>query len=454
MNLTEYNNNPGNLRPPKGVTYEGQIGVDEHGFAVFEKPEYGRNALVQDIKSKFKQGLRNPNALIDKYTPAGDENSEESRDNYKIHIAHGLGLDNTKADFPEDSEEKIADLIASFEGGKPVTPKEKKQAENAKTVTQTSPDYLGGVGAVTGAAVGAKIRAGQAIYNRFWGSKDASGEVRSNPIHPSERLEPVMGELTPSTTNVSAGEPTFGNEAAPTEVKPAGGKATENWMKSYGADPLEAKTATSTNRDEGWSDIKKANKLKAKIAEIAPEMKFNPNAVTPYGFYLPESAGGGPRGGPRTEPIVIPPTAEPVVPKSPLPVQPSAGEQLGQKILGALSYFSLPAKLAASGYETGFGAQDVQNKLSKEDKKGAALSAAEHGSLAVAPWLPDVAALAARYGAPRIAAGLSPLGLAIPAGWSLYDVYKNSYLPVSSEQAQSNLAKQYPDNTGNPMAQP
>ena len=34
--LAEYNNNPGNLKPPKGVTYEGQIGVDDNGFAVFE----------------------------------------------------------------------------------------------------------------------------------------------------------------------------------------------------------------------------------------------------------------------------------------------------------------------------------------------------------------------------------------------------------------------------------
>ena len=30
--IADYNNNPGNLRPPKGLTYEGQIGVDERGF--------------------------------------------------------------------------------------------------------------------------------------------------------------------------------------------------------------------------------------------------------------------------------------------------------------------------------------------------------------------------------------------------------------------------------------
>ena len=33
--LAEYNNNPGNLRPPAGVKYDGQIGVDENGFAIF-----------------------------------------------------------------------------------------------------------------------------------------------------------------------------------------------------------------------------------------------------------------------------------------------------------------------------------------------------------------------------------------------------------------------------------
>jgi len=118
--LADYNNNPGNLRPPKNLTYEGQIGVDEKGFAIFKDGNAGRNALIQDIRAKQKQGLNTPHSFIDKYTPAMGENPEDARDNYKIRMAQHLGLKSTTDPFPEGSEQKIADLIASVEGGQPV----------------------------------------------------------------------------------------------------------------------------------------------------------------------------------------------------------------------------------------------------------------------------------------------------------------------------------------------
>jgi len=123
--IAEYNNNPGNIRPPKGLTYEGQIGIDDRGFAIFATKEAGRGALLQDIRAKQKQGLNNPNSFIDKYAPASAENPEEGRDNYKIRMAQHLGLKNTTDPFPKGSEEKIADLIASFEAG--AAPAEKKE---------------------------------------------------------------------------------------------------------------------------------------------------------------------------------------------------------------------------------------------------------------------------------------------------------------------------------------
>ena len=88
--VADYNNNPGNLKP-KGFTYEGQIGLDDRGFAIFATKEAGRGALIQDIRAKQKQGLNNPNSFIDKYTPAMKENPEEGRDNYKIFLAQNLG---------------------------------------------------------------------------------------------------------------------------------------------------------------------------------------------------------------------------------------------------------------------------------------------------------------------------------------------------------------------------
>ena len=124
--VADYNNNPGNLRP-KGFTYKGQIGVDDRGFAIFENKDAGRSALMQDIRAKQRQGLNNPNAFIDKYAPAMAENPEEGRENYKIRLAQHLGLQSTTDPFPKGSEEKIADLIASFESGTPAAPAEKKE---------------------------------------------------------------------------------------------------------------------------------------------------------------------------------------------------------------------------------------------------------------------------------------------------------------------------------------
>jgi hypothetical protein len=117
--LAEYNNNPGNIRPAKGVKYEGLIGVDDKGFGIFEKPEYGQKALVNDIKYKLeKRGIKTPNEFVDIYSPKGDENSEDARDNYKIYIAQKLGLKSTSDPFPEDAVEKLSQAITNFEGGK------------------------------------------------------------------------------------------------------------------------------------------------------------------------------------------------------------------------------------------------------------------------------------------------------------------------------------------------
>jgi len=129
--IAEYNNNPGNLRPPPKVKYEGQIGVDERGFAIFENAEAGRNALIQDILIKQRRGLNTPESFIDRYAPAGAENPDEDRENYKMRLAQHLGLKSTSDPFPKGSEQKIADLIASFESGQPIGQKQDKKGYEA-----------------------------------------------------------------------------------------------------------------------------------------------------------------------------------------------------------------------------------------------------------------------------------------------------------------------------------
>jgi hypothetical protein len=127
----DFNNNPGNLRPPKDVTYEGQIGVDDKGFAIFETPAFGERALKNDIKIKIEKGINTPEKFIDMYAPKGkdaygDENSEEGRENYKIWLAHKLGLKSTTDPFPDDALDKLPGAIKAFEGGTWNKPDEKK----------------------------------------------------------------------------------------------------------------------------------------------------------------------------------------------------------------------------------------------------------------------------------------------------------------------------------------
>jgi len=115
-NRADVNNNPGNLRPPGGKEdyYQGQIGIDDRGFAIFRSKEFGQRALLGDINAKISQGLNTPEKFIDKYAPAGkdnEENSEDSRINYKLKLASELGLKSTGEPFPKDSANKIAGII-------------------------------------------------------------------------------------------------------------------------------------------------------------------------------------------------------------------------------------------------------------------------------------------------------------------------------------------------------
>jgi hypothetical protein len=160
------------------MTYKGQIGIDEQGFAIFQNYADGRNALIHDIQVKQKNGIKTPHAFIDKYAPAGSENKEESRDNYKIGMAGHLGLKSTNDPFPEGSAEKIADFIESFETGKGLpqstqeAPKanpnnpfaagvpladKAREASTTENTTDTTPEAEDVVNPVTAAGAGALI---------------------------------------------------------------------------------------------------------------------------------------------------------------------------------------------------------------------------------------------------------------------------------------------------------
>ena len=206
--VAEFNNNPGNLKPV-GFTYKDQIGVDDRGFAVFANKEAGRNALIQDIQIKQKKGINTPQSFIDKYAPAGAENPEEGRDNYKVGMAGHLGLKNTNEPFPEGSAEKIADFITLFESGKQATPEAPKvdpnnpfaagvpladkarQASTTEVTTDTTPPAKDFVDPATAAGVGALISGvGQVGYRpEYFGTPPDINEIKESARSKISALE-------------------------------------------------------------------------------------------------------------------------------------------------------------------------------------------------------------------------------------------------------------------------
>jgi len=134
--LSSWNNNPGNLRYNPKINYEGAIGYDpDTKFVIFETPEFGRKGLVQDINAKLKRGINTPSAFVDAYLGNDPKNTDESKVNYRGHLAKTVGLNNPSDPFPEGSAEKIADAITGFEGGTWNKKELEKKKEESKSET-------------------------------------------------------------------------------------------------------------------------------------------------------------------------------------------------------------------------------------------------------------------------------------------------------------------------------
>jgi len=167
-----------------------------------EKPEFGQKALINDITHKIeKRGIKTPNDFVDIYSPKGDENSEDARDNYKIYIAQKLGLKSTSDPFPENAIEKLSQAITNFEGGKWQEKEEEKKEEpkvepgedkDGDTVPASSaagsPEnvIMGGIGAATGAQIAGSIETGkralhliQSLYNKATGNTEYMNRPQS-----------------------------------------------------------------------------------------------------------------------------------------------------------------------------------------------------------------------------------------------------------------------------------
>lgn len=284
--LAEYNNNPGNIRPAKGVKYEGMIGVDDKGFAVFATPKDGEKALIDDLTYKIeKRGIKTPSEFVDIYAPAGDENSEDSRDNYKIFIAQKLGLKSTNDPFPENPVSKLAQAVSAFEGGtwqdadKEERAPEPSRAESdpadqyggekvadaaaadQKTIGLT-PKETGAMGAAIGAGAGSVYSAKMPVVRMAQRVGLLPG---GKPISPTEAAALAERVMTP------------GAPVAPESVvkKPHGG---ENWQKS-----LTGISTPGAQMDKSSLDL--AKRMQSTVG-IGGTPGFTGGTITPGGIIL------------------------------------------------------------------------------------------------------------------------------------------------------------------------
>jgi hypothetical protein len=71
------NNNPGNVRRTPGIPWKGMSAVQtDPDFLTFDTPEYGIRAIVRILRSYERLGLRTIDAIINRWAPPNENNSE------------------------------------------------------------------------------------------------------------------------------------------------------------------------------------------------------------------------------------------------------------------------------------------------------------------------------------------------------------------------------------------
>lgn len=272
-----------------------------------------------------------------------------------------------------------------------------------------------------GAAAGATVAKGMDIAKGVGETGKAMRDIAMAMRPPAGGgAAPTIGPVGGPAGPVAPGMPP---SLGPDTRTPAGGRGTYNWAKAFGADELEARTATGMS--EARQMQKQADVAKAKIAQIAPEMAPVPERG---GLYLPQQTGAGPRGA-RTAPI------PPVQPPAPPPA-PGALQRIGSAVS------SIPGAVLrspmVSGALGGLGATEMgmqaAERYSANDPIGAAIAGvgAGGGALSMAP-----------HPIPR-AIGMG-LAAASPLTLYLYDKMRQT----SPEAAQRMLTNV--DPMGNPM---
>lgn len=111
------NNNPGNIEYGNFAANQGAIGREEQGrFAVFKDAQAGIDALVALLRSYMSRGVDTVRAIIAKYAPAAENNTEA----YVANVAKRIGIGADQKLDPRNTQQLagVVDAIIRVENGK------------------------------------------------------------------------------------------------------------------------------------------------------------------------------------------------------------------------------------------------------------------------------------------------------------------------------------------------
>jgi len=84
------NHNPGNLRTlPPSRAWDGQVGDDGNGYAVYSSDAYGVRALGHQLMAYSNRGLNTVREIITSWAPAADHNNTDA---YIANVSTRLGV--------------------------------------------------------------------------------------------------------------------------------------------------------------------------------------------------------------------------------------------------------------------------------------------------------------------------------------------------------------------------
>lgn len=108
------NNNPGNIRA--GVGYDGENGVDDAGFATFDTPDHGIQALSTLLDAySTNHGLNTVGGIIGRYAPT----NENDTNRYAATVSSQMGVTpDQQLDLTDPKQKKaLMDGIINYENG-------------------------------------------------------------------------------------------------------------------------------------------------------------------------------------------------------------------------------------------------------------------------------------------------------------------------------------------------